>query len=120
MANQKRGGIIQVGADGVQFDAKGEFEYNIGRPKREAIIGSDGVHGFKETPQVSRVAGKATDRGDLDLAALVSITNATVTLQLANGKTVVLREAWYAGDGTGHTDEGEIDLVFESKSGEES
>ncbi|MCL9788839.1 phage tail tube protein [Neisseria subflava] len=27
--------------------------------------------------------------------------HATVTLQLASGKTVVLSDAWYAGEGTG-------------------
>lgn len=120
MAGQRRGGIIQVSANGVSFDAKGEFTANIGRPKRESVIGSDGVHGFKETPQVSFIEGKITDRQGLDLAALVTMENATVTLQEANGKTIILRDAWYAGDGNVSTDEGEIDFRFESKSGEES
>ena len=117
--DQRRGGIIQLQINGELQSAKGNFTYNLGRPKREAIIGSDGVHGYKETPQVSYIEGEVTDRGDLDLEALVTLTDATVTCVLANGKVFVLREAWYAGDGEASTEEGAIKVRFEGKSGEE-
>jgi hypothetical protein len=117
--SQRRGGIIQVQADGVMYDAKGDFEYGLGRPKREGIAGSDGVHGFKETPQVPFIKGKITDRGNLDVAKMHELENVTVTLALANGKTIVLSEGWYAGDGTGNTGEGELDFNFEGKRCEE-
>lgn len=117
--SQRKGGIIQFQANGVSYDAKGNFTYNIGRPKREAIVGADGVHGFKETPQPSFIEGEITDRASLDLEALVKLKDATVTLGLANGKTVVLRDAWYAGEGTGNTDEGNIGVRFESGEGDE-
>jgi hypothetical protein len=115
----RRGGIIQVKVDGVLYDAKGDFEYNLGRPVREAIIGVDTVHGFKETPQVAFIEGEVTDRGDLDLNALVTLTGATVTLTLASGKVIALSEAWYAGEGTGNTGEGNIGVRFEARVGEE-
>lgn len=117
--SQRRAGLIQVQVNGEIFDAKGSWSYNLGRPKREAIIGADGVHGFKETPQVCYIEGEATDRGNLDVAALVSIQDATVTLSLANGKVVVLREAWYAGDGTVNTEEANIAVRFEGAGAEE-
>lgn len=117
--SQRRGGLIQFQVNGELYDAKGEFTYNLGRPKREPIIGADGVHGYKETPQVAFIEGAVTDRGALDLAKLTGIALATVTLELANGKVVVLRDAWYAGDGTGSTDEGNIDVRFEGVQGEE-
>lgn len=44
------GGVIFVKVDGGQLRAKGEFEYNLGVPKREAIVGMDGTHGYKEDP----------------------------------------------------------------------
>ncbi len=119
MANQRRAGIIQFNINGELYDAKGSFSYNLGRAKREAIIGADTVHGFMEKPQVAFIEGEITDRGNLDLNALVSMTGATATLQLANGKVVALRDAWYAGDGTGHSDEGNIDVRFEGASAEE-
>lgn len=112
--SQRRGGIIQVQVGGVIHDAKGNFTYNLGHPKRKAIVGSDGVHGFTEEPQVSFIEGEFTDRGALDLAALVDTEIQTVTLALANGKVIALRDAWYAADGTGNTEEGNLSVRFES------
>ena len=117
--DQRRGGLIQVQANGEIFDAKGSWSYNLGRPKREPIIGADGVHGYTEKPQVAYIEGEITDRGSLDLNALVTLTEATVTLQLANGKVVVLRDGWYAGDGKVGAEEANIEVRFEGKGAEE-
>lgn len=112
-------GIIFVKVDGGQIRAKGEFEYNLGVPKREAIVGSDGVHGYKEDPQVPFIQGAATDDAALDAKALLSTKDATVTLELANGKVFVLKDAWYAEEGTIKTGEGEIPIRFEGLDAEE-
>jgi hypothetical protein len=82
-------------------------------------VGADAVHGYKEVPQVPFIEGKITDSSDLDLAELCDVVDATVTLELANGKVIVLRDAWYAGEGTVDTDEGEIGVRFEGKSADE-
>lgn len=116
---QRKGGMIEVQVAGVTMDAKGSFKYNLGRPMREAILGSTAVQGYKETPQVPFIEGEVTDRGTLDLAALVDSQGVTVTLRLANGKIVVLSDAWYAGDGVGNTDEGNIAFRFEGMRAEE-
>lgn len=119
MAAQRRGGIITVQVNGEIQNARGNFTYNLGRPKREAIVGADTVHGYKETPQVSFIEGEITDRDTLDLNKLVTMTGATVTVELANGKVIALRDAWFAGEGTGNTDEGNIQVRFEGFTGEE-
>lgn len=119
MATNRRGGIIFLKVDSVQYSAKGNFTYNIGAPKREAIVGHDEVHGYKELPQVPFIEGEITDKDDMDLATLLNAKDATVTLELANGKVITLREAWFAGEGTGNTEEGNIPVRFEGLSGEE-
>lgn len=119
MADQRRGGIIQVQANGSVFDAKGNWTYNLGRPKRDAIVGADTVHGYKEMPQVPFIEGEITDRNSLDLNGLVTLTDATITLTLANGKVIVLRDAWYSAEGTGNTEEGNIQVRFEGLEAEE-
>jgi hypothetical protein len=119
MADQRRAGLIQLKVNGEIQDAKGSFTYNLGRPKREAMIGADGVHGFKETPMIGFVEGAITDRGTLDVTALVNATNVTVTLTLSNGKVIVLRDAWFAGDGTASTEESEIAVRWEGSNAEE-
>lgn len=117
--SQRKGGIIQLQIAGVLYDAKGNFTYNLGRPKRESIVGSDTVHGFMEKPQPCFIEGEITDRGNLDLASLVVSEDVTVTLELANGKVIVLKDAWYSAEGTGNTDEGNIQVRFEGKQAEE-
>lgn len=115
----RRAGILFVKVDGVQYDAKGSFTYRINRTKKEMIPGQDNVHGFKEAIQVPFIEGMITDAQDLDLPAFFAISDATVTLNLANGKTIVLRNACYSGDGDVTTEEAEVQVRFEGESGEE-
>ncbi len=119
MENNRRAGIVYIKVNGAIQDAKGNFTYNLGRPKREAIVGADRTHGFKETPQVAYIEGEITDKEDFDLNSLLLTKDATVTLELNNGKTVVLREAWYAGEGKVQTEDGNIEVRFEGKSADE-
>lgn len=116
---QRVGGIIQVQINGTVLSAKGDFTYNLGRPKRETVIGSDGVHGSKDMPQVAFIEGEITDRRDFDLDTVLLATDATVTIGLANGKTIVLSDAHYVGDGNVNTGEGNMDVRFEGATAEE-
>ncbi len=117
--NQRVGGTIQFQIDGAIYSAKGVFTYNIGRSKKDAVIGADAVHGFKEMPQVPFIEGAITDNPDLDLAALASAVDVTAYLSLANGKGCILKNAWNASESTVSTEEGEIPIRFEAKTGEE-
>lgn len=121
MGNSKRrAGIIQITTNAERLDAKGNFSYNLGKPKRESIIGSDRTHGYKEKPQVAFVEGEITDSAKLSLAKLVTLEDATVVLQLAVGpdgpaKAILLKDAYYVGEGTGNSEEGNIPVRFESE-----
>jgi len=117
--SQRVGGIIQLQINGEVYLAKGSFTYNLGRPTREAVVGADKVHGYKETPQVAFIEGEITDDGTLDRDAFVRARDATVTLDLANGKMVALYDAWFGGDGTANTDEGNMAVRFEGVEAEE-
>lgn len=119
MGNQRRGGIIAISINGVRYDVKGAAEGDLGVPKRDAIVGQDKVHGFKETPKPAYLSAKFTDRGDLDMKALCSLENATVACEWANGKVWTYGEAWYAGAGTVGSEEGEIDFLIQSVTAEE-
>ena len=117
--NRRVGGIIFVKVDGEQLQAKGEFTYNLGVPKREVVVGSDEVHGFSEKPQAPMLEGAITDSDELDVKTILSLRDSLATLDLANGKTFVLREAFYAGDGNIKTDEGEIEFKLNGTEAEE-
>ena len=82
-------------------------------------MGADTIHGYKEEPKAQFIEGAITDSDELDLAGFQAITDATITLELANGKVIMLREAFYAADGDVTTGEGEIQVRFEAIDGEE-
>lgn len=116
---QRVAGIIHLNRNGVSLQAKGNFTYNLGRPLRESVVGSDGIHGFMEKPQVAFIEGEVTDRLDLDVADLVEGEQETITLELGNGKLIILRDAAFTGEGTGNSEEGNIGVRWESSTGEE-
>lgn len=118
---QRRAGIIFFKIDGEIFNAKGSYTYGMGKPMREAIVGHDTVHGYKELPTVPFIEGEITDSADLNIDLLSGVTDSTVTLELANGKVISLRNAFITNaDGlTGQTEEGNIPVRFEGLSAEE-
>ena len=121
MAENRRAGAIFFKIDSVLRDAKGNFTYNVGGPKREAMINADlSVAGYKEMGQVPFIEGEVTDQRDLVLADLVNLENTTVTLELASGKVFSLTSAWYAGDGNAQTEEANIEVRFEGLEAEET
>lgn len=107
-----RAGIVSVKSNGIQYDAKGNFTYNLGHAKRNHITGSDGPHGFSVTPQTPFIKGVITDSGSLDVQTILDLEEGTVTIDLANGKLIALSEAWYEGEGDITTEEGEIPFEF--------
>lgn len=114
------GGVLFVKINGVQFRAKStSWTYNITKLKKEGVVGVDGTHGYKELPVLNFIEGVITDDPNLDIQALQSISDSTVTLELANQKVIVLRNAWFAGDVDQTTEEGEVPFRLEGLSGEE-
>lgn len=118
-SRNRRGGVINVQTNGEVLDAVGSFTYNLGQNKREMLPGADRIHGFKEMPQVPFIEGEVRDSGEFNMTALLNTVDATITLTLANGKTIMLREATFTGEGSGATEEGTMPVRFEGLSAEE-
>ena len=113
-STQARAGLLSFKVNGEGFDvAAAGIEYCLGTAKREAVMSATGSVGFKETPQVPYITCKVIDRKGLDARALFSIEDATITAELSNGKTLLGTPGWYAGDATGSSDTGELDVRFE-------
>lgn len=110
----RRAGRIELKIDGQLVDAKGSFTYGLGQDVREAMVGADGIHGYKETPQVAFIEGEITDSPSLSYSDFIRLDGVTVTLRLGNNKTIILNEAWFAGDGQGQTEEANLAVRFES------
>lgn len=119
--SNKIGGIVNIKTNGDALNVKGSVSYNLGKPKREAIVGADGkTHGYKEVPQTAYIKVEVTVKGNTDVKKLLETDEATVTAELNNGKVVVLRNAWCQSEGEVQTDEGNLSLEFmSSEEGEE-
>jgi len=117
--SNRRAGVCYFKIDGKQYDVKGGFTYGLGTAKKESIVGHDGVHGYKALPQAPFIEGEITDHYDLDLQELLDFDGVTITLELANGKTIMLRDAWCVSEGQGSSEEANISLRFEGLSAEE-
>lgn len=119
MAASRIAGTLSFQINGTVYNVVGNFTYNIGNAKREMLIGPDRVHGYKEMPQVPFVEGDIRDASDLEIKILTALENATLTLSLANGKTFLLTEALFTGDGNVSTEDAIIKCKFEGSKGEE-
>lgn len=115
----RRAGVFYLKVDGALMDSVGEFTYRVGKVKREGIPGNNQVNGFKEEVLVPYIEGAITDKGTLDVEELTNAVDVTAMLELPNGKTYYLRNAWYAGEGTVRTSDAEITFRLEGLEGEE-
>ena len=116
-----RSGTIYLKIDGDMQDVIGDFKFGLGKPTREGQVGHNGVHGFKQIPTIPFIEGEIRDGNKVSLDAIAKIKDATITLELANGKTYVFKNAWSCNpDGLGlGTEEGNIAIRFEALSGHE-
>lgn len=119
MSKRRVGGILFLRINGELLQVKSQVTYDLGRPKRDAVLGPSDVHGYTEKAKVPYMECTITDSPDLSSEDLQNLDDGTVVLEVPNGKIITLREAWYAGEGTQTTDEGEISCRWEGISADE-
>lgn len=111
------GGIAYITVDGQNYMLSGELSYSPGTVARESLIGQDQVHGYSEKPRAPFISGSFRDAGTLTVASFNSMTNSTVTCELANGKTVVGRNMWTVEAQEVKTPEATFEVKWEGFSG---
>jgi len=114
----KVAGTAYFKIDGVQYMLRGNMKISLGSFERESVVGQDGYHGIKETPQASFIECDITDQANLDLNVLEQLSNVTVTAELINGKVAVLRNAYQINKLELDAGEGQITVRFEGPKGE--
>ena len=119
MANNRIAGVCFLKVDGQQYNLKGNLKITFSQSVRTGVAGQDGVHGFTEAPSVPYIEADLSDLGGMSLQTLAGVSNATVTAELANGKTYVLRQAWFSGEITANAADGTTPVKFEGMSMEE-
>jgi len=113
MSKNLLAGTASVVANGVNYMLVGDLSYDPSTVKRETKSGQDGVHGFSEMPKPGKITGTFRDSGSLTVADFNAMTNATVVLSLANGKTVIGRNMWTIDAQEVKTAEGTVEVSWE-------
>lgn len=113
MASNALGGTAFLKVDGTQYLLRGNFKVYPNNKERTGVAGADGVHGYTEKYDVPSIEGDISDTGGLSIQGLLNITNSTVTLELVNGKTYMLSNAWYAGQANLNGVDGSLPVKFE-------
>ncbi|MGY3278126.1 phage tail tube protein [Bradyrhizobium sp. S3.7.6] len=114
MASPNRiGGVLSLRVDGTQYEARGSFQVTPGKVRRTGVAGQDFVHGYIEEPIVPQIKGDISIGNLLSLEQLEQITDSTVQVQLANGRTYVLTDAWVTAAFTIDAHDGKVDVTFE-------
>ena len=112
MAN-KIGGITYFFVNGVQYRLKGECEIMFQTYTRESLVGEDGVHGYVETPRAPSMKMSFTMTPEIDLDALISAEDLTLTIQLNDRSVWTMGGAFVSGEVTHTTKENELSVTFE-------
>ena len=112
-------GIAYLKIDGRQYETSGAFTVNSGQPMREGKLGTARVAGYTEKPQIPSIEGKIILTPGLKLVNLTQLTGVTLTVEAPNDSTFILRDAWFSGEGTYSTEEGEVAFKFEGAGFEE-
>lgn len=113
MAGQRIGGTLFLMINGVQYPARGAWEYTPTMSERTGQAGQDGVHGYTEKPTVPSMKGDVSDFGGISIQALQQSQVSVATLSLANGKVIIGYDGWVKGAITSHTEDGKYSLDLE-------
>lgn len=117
-ANTKRvAGIANISVDGVTYLLSGELTYSPADVERKSLIGQDQVHGYSEMPRAPFISGTLRDSNGLTVKDFNVMSDATIHLELANGKNVTGRNMWTVDAQEVKTQEGTFEVRFEGMTG---
>lgn len=86
--------IAFLKVDANQYPLRGNFTVTPSVIERAGIAGQDYIHGYSELPRVPSIEGDVSTAVGLAVEDFEAQVNVTVTAELANGSTYVLREGW--------------------------
>lgn len=113
-------GVAYITVDGKSYMLAADATYSVSKVKRETLSGQSGVQGYSEAPIPGTISGAFRDAGSLTVADFNAMTNATVMLELANGKMIVGRNMWTVESQEVKTQEATFEVKFEGFSVEEA
>jgi hypothetical protein len=112
MAAVVSGGIALFKVNGAQLALRGSAVIMPQTSKRTAITNQDGTVVFNVVAASPGFKMNLSDSASLSLTSLAAIADASLQLQLTNGKTYSLTNASQTGDMEDNTEDGSISVEF--------
>ncbi len=114
------GGVADVNFNGQVLLFRGDMTWSFQKFEKKGIAGRDGrVHGFTSDPKIPFIEGSYTYDGAVTIAQLEAVTGASISVELGDGRQLVLRDAYVAGSIEAEGDDGKIKIRWEGQDGEE-
>lgn len=113
MSSNLIAGTAQITVDGTTYQLEGGLKYSPSSVTREALVGKDGFHGWKETPVTGSITMSIRDSGSFPVANFNSIRNSTIVATLANGKIVTGRNMGAVDTQEVDTEDAKFEVKFE-------
>lgn len=113
ITSRRLAGIVALTIDGEAWDVASDCEYDPTGVERETIKGQSRVEGYSEMPAAGFLAFTLRDRGDTTVQQFKLMTNSTVVVNLANGKTVMGANVWCTKSEEVRTQEATFQVRFE-------
>lgn len=110
-------GIAFITVDGQSYMLEADAAYKVSKVKRETKVGQDTVHGYGEKPEPGMISATLRDAQGLSVASINAMTNSTVVLQLANGKTIIGSRMWTVDVQEVKTAEATFEVKWEGRDG---
>lgn len=116
---ERKAGVCYCKLDGEMLNLEGSISISPAQNVREAIVGSTGVIGYRETPRAPTVEVTAYPESRAMIQKLLESTNMTVTAEMANSQLVyVLSEAFVSGEPSFDGEAGTCTVTFTGVRGE--
>lgn len=116
---QRIAGTAWLKVDGAIYPLRGNLTVSPSSVERAGLAGQDYIHGYSELPRLPAVSGDVSLDPLLSMDTVEATVDATVTCELANGKTYVLREAWCTSALDLNTREGTVRVSWQGVSCDE-
>jgi hypothetical protein len=119
-ASRRLAGIASLTIDGDAWDVVSDLAWQSTVVQRETLKGQTRVEGYSEMPMQGMISAKLRDRPDVAAQTLNLITNSTIVVLQANGKTIYGTGMWSVECGEVNTQEGTFSVKFEGPDVDES
>lgn len=114
--NRRLAGITSFTVNGSAFNVT-EFAWDPASVENETMTSLSGVDGFKSNPVAPYISGKFRDAQSVSVTGFTNLSNATVIVKLANGKTISGSNMWYIGRPNTSGADATFDFRFEGVQG---